>query len=283
MQPADDQTLVDILFGAEVLLFGRQQYSDYSSESIADETKSDGESSFLQPDKSHNLLSVPEKCSRISSIHCEMSTELPLIEMSSARRPLSSHRQIADELEALRHRLKKLRRHEEHVRLVHQNEAKRSASNDRARKAVKSSVVALPPATSPRRQEPVKNEAASTSSSTTQRTARVALHEQRREHVIDMRREHLLNQCKIGILKNELLVASLEQKKVVLEVERKAKQMRLQSQAEKAHVVQSMRRSYRELVESDMSSCLAEIEKLRKEEDELRARLQQAKSESSGS
>jgi hypothetical protein len=207
-----------------------------------------------------------------------MSSELPLIDPSSSRRPVSSRREAVDELAALRARLKRLRRQEEHARITNANATKRSASIEKVRKEIKTSVVVpLPPASSPRQQQQAAESHATSSTSGQAKSGREALQEHRREKVLDMRREHLLNQCKIGITRNELLAASQEIKRHVIEGEHHARKAQFLCQAEKASVVTAMRRSYHNKLDRESAECQAEIAKLQKEERELRARLDKAR------
>ena len=111
-------------------------------------------------------------------------------------------------------------------------------------------------------------------------SAKDALHEHRREQALELRREHLLNQCKIGITKNELLAASLEIKRHVVECEHHAKDAQFRCQAEKASLATAMRRAFNKKVERENAECLAEIAKLQKEERTLQLKLNKARNAS---
>lgn len=219
-----------------------------------------------------------------------MMSTLPLIAEQSPHstvggRP-TSHRRAVTELDALRHRLKRLRQQEEHARITNENAAKRTASIEAARRQVKAStIVSLPPATtsstSSRRrhagageeQQPSDEQQHSISSV----SARDALREQRRARVLDMRREHLLNQCRIDITRNEMLAASLEIKKHVADGDNHRREVVEQCQARKAVMGQDMRSAYQTMIERDECQCRAEIAKLLSEERMLRSKLEKAK------
>jgi hypothetical protein len=192
------------------------------------------------------------------------------------------------ELDALRHRLKRLRRQEEHTRIINENTVKRTASIEAARQQVKSStIVPLPPATTPqsssssRRRpagEPIDEQQSSSAGVAKASTsARDALREQRRARVLDMRREHLLNQCRIDITKNEMLAASLEIKKQIADGESHRREVIEQCQARKAVMAQDMRSAYQTLLDRDECQCRAEIAKLLNEERKLRGKLEKTK------